>query len=539
MRGKRLIEPIIIIIIFLSVFGINLHLLINTPLWADNARDVILINQILETGEVGQTHPYLLDSATSHMPILNPQLYYVEGAALTSIIGPNAIYILPALSSAFLILAIYLLTRFLIGNKGGIIATIASIPVYIFLIGVEADLSVAFLSILSILAFFKAIKQKNAKWLILTSIFVCGAIGMKQEGFFIFIFIAIAVIVYAISQWRTQILRNIKYGVVAIALAIILCFPVLWHNFTSSGSIVDPWFLPEPLNTLEEKTALALGIERYEEDQAARDYYINSGWNSSRESTATPSGIINYMNPFTQPKNEEALEIFYLVFFCLAIIFSLKTKNINLIILALMIFVLAVIHCIYQPLRNYFILLPIFSCIFLAYGIVMATSKSKLLWRSNIRIIITTLVILIFVVGSFFASISYYQNMFEISSSSQTRQTEYQILGDWIEAVLPKDAIILTSRTHDIAQYGHRNTIWLNGRGNVDLFEAFQYGAEDELITIMKSKGINYIFIDETWIGNPDVWPNYMSSAGVGMLKESIYFSELFETDNLSIYGLN
>ena len=53
MHRDRVIEGLFIVIIFLGVFSINLYLLINTPLWADNARDASIITHIAATSVLG------------------------------------------------------------------------------------------------------------------------------------------------------------------------------------------------------------------------------------------------------------------------------------------------------------------------------------------------------------------------------------------------------------------------------------------------------------------------------------------------------
>jgi 4-amino-4-deoxy-L-arabinose transferase-like glycosyltransferase len=539
MSKVRPIEFILIGLIFLVAFSANLYLHLNTPFWADSARDAIIITRIAESGEISPVQPYTLDTINSNMPILNPQLYYVLLATLQLFIGDIALIVVPALSVALLIVSVYILARFLGGYKVGIFAALALLAAFISNSGIEPDISVAFLTVLSMLTFFKAMQLKSKRWLTVTAVLAGGAIAMKQTGWAFILFIVLAAIVYACWQRKTLFVINLRFGLAAILLAIILHSPVLWYHFSSTGCLVDPWFLPEPLNKIEEGAASIFGIERYEEDLASRQYVTTSGWSASREASASPEGIIDFVNVFNQPDSETPLEGFYLLFLTFGLVFIIKNRNVNLVIVVVSILVLAIIYSTFKPIKAYFPLLPILSTLVLAYGVVLVSNKgSPFLRNSKAIITVVALIVLVFVSGTAIAATASYQYQLNISIDTQPRWAEYQEMGEGIDRHLPPDAIIFTLRTSEASLYLRREAIGLKGSGNVDLYEAFQFGTEEELVTAMKERDINYVFIDTAWIGNPKSWPFYTSNEAVQKLETSTHFRKIFNGNILMLYEL-
>lgn len=539
MSKVRIIEFVLISLIFLVAFSASLYLYLNTPLWSDSTKDGIIITHLAESGEISPVQPYLLNTPTSNVPILYPQLYSVLVATLMLFMGSVALNVVPALSVALLIVAIYILARYIGGYIAGLFAALASFAIFISTNSIESDIYVAFLTVLSMLTFFKAMQLKNKRWLFVTSILAGGAIGMKQLGWFAILFIVLAVIVYACLERKT-FLRSLKVGLTVILLAVVLCFSVLWYHFSSTGCIVAPGFLPQPLDQVEAKVATVLGIERYEMDPAVREYHSGSRVVAGRWASATPEETIDFMNPFTQRGKEEFLEGFFLLLFTFGLIYTFRAKSLSLFILVLLALVLAVIYNTLEPIKTYFILLPIISSIVIAHGVVLVSNAGRALVRSSMAMtVIGALIATIFFSGAVMAAQTSYQYRLDMGVTSQPRQSEYQEMGWWIDRNLPQDAIVLASRSNELAQYSHRRVIWLTTQGgDVKLFEALQFGTEEELITAMTERKIHYVFIDKKWVGNPRSWPAYVSPEGVKKLEASSDFKNIFNTELLILYEL-
>lgn len=537
MSRARLIEGIFIGLIFVIVLGANLYLHLNTPFWSDNSRDANIITQIAQSGEISSTLPYQLATPDSSFPILYPQLYFVLVATVHQFIGPFSLNLVPSIAVAFLIVAIYILGKHLCGRRVGLIASLVAVPAIIGNKGIEAEMSLLLLVVLSLFAFHQALQTGRRRWLLVTGIFAAGAVGMKQAGWFAIVFIVLAAIIYAASQrnlWR----KYLRDGLITIVLAAVLFFPVLSYQFSTTGHIFFVRPLPGPMAQVEEGVVSWLGIEGYESNLAFRQYHSSSGLVSSRIAGASPGGTIRFLNGFSNKSvGKDFLGGFFILFLSFGAVFIFRDRNRSVMALALSLALVATAYMSFIQLPSYFTVLPLLAGVIFSYGLVRV-GEGSFLTRSRLRMAIQAVLVIIIISGVLIASVLTYADSLHSSVRSMPKQTEYQEMGEWIDEELPEDAIILGHRQHELAQYAHRKIIWLNPVGGTELYEALRFGTDSQLADIMDREGVSYIFIDKTWVGNPNKWIAYVSPKAVERLERSHHFEQIFGTKRTKVYQL-
>ena len=537
MSRATLIEGILIGLIFLIALGANLYLQQNTPFWSDSSTNANIMTQIAQSGEISSTEPYKLATPDSPFPILYPQLYFVLVATLHQFIGPFAIKLVPSLSVAFLIVAIYILGKHICGHRVGLIASLVAIPAVIGVRGIEAEMSLFLLVVLSLLGFHLALRTGRKRWLLLAGIFAAGAVGMKQEGWFAILFIVLATIIYAATErniWR----KRLRDGLIAIAIAVVLFLPVLSYQFSTTGYIFYIGALPGPAAQAEEEVASWLGAERYELNSAYMEYHRDSGAISQRRAEASPEGTIRLLNSFDNSSvGRDFLEGFFVLFLVFGAVYVFRDRNKTIMAVALSLALVAVIYMTLIHARTYFSVMPLLAGVVFAYGLVRV-GEGALSTRYRLRTVIQAVLGLIIISGVSIGAVTTYQDSLDRSVNSTPRQEEYREMGEWIDKELPQDAVILTPRQNELAQYAHRQVIWINPVGGTELYEALNFGSDSQLADIMDREGVSYIFVDQQWVGNPQRWVAYVAWGAVEGLEASDSFERIFGTERTDLYQL-
>jgi 4-amino-4-deoxy-L-arabinose transferase-like glycosyltransferase len=537
MSRPRLVEGIFIGLIFVVALAANIYLLQHTPFWSDSSSNANFITQIAQSGEISSTEPYKLATPDSPFPLVYPQLYFVLVATLHQFIGPFALKLVPSISVAFLIVAIYILGKHLCGHRVGFVASLVVVPGVIFTRSIEAEMSLLLLVVLSLLGFHLALQTGRKRWLLLTGIFAAGAVGMKQEGWFAILLIVLATIIYAATEtkvWR----RRLRDGLIAIAVAVVLFFPVIFYQFSTTGYIVYIGTLPAPVAQVEEEVASWLGAERYEPNAAYTEYHSNSRAISQRKTRASPLGTVRFLNSFdNRSAGREFLEGFFVLFLVFGAVYVFRDRNKTVMALALSLAVVAVLYMTLIYARSYFLVMPLLAGVVFSYGLVRV-GEGALLTRDGPRRVIQAALGLVVISGVSIGAVTAYQGSLDRSVDSMPKQREYREMGEWIDKELPQDAIILTPRQNELAQYAHRRVIWLNPVGGTELYDALNFGSDTQLASVMARDGVSYIFIDERWVGNPKWWISYVSRGAVEGLEASDSFERIFGTEMTDLYHL-
>ncbi len=537
MNRARLVEGILIGLIFVVALAANLYLHQNTAFWSDNSTNANIITQIAQSGEISSTEPYKLATPDSLFPIVYPQLYFALVATLHQFTGPLALKLVPSISVAFMIVVIYILGKHLCGHRVGLLASLVAIPAVIGVKGIEAEMSLFLLAALSLLGFHLALQTGRKRWLLLAGIFAAGAVGMKQEGWFAILFIVLATIIYAATETRIW-KKRLRDGLIAIAVAVVLLFPVLFYQFSTTGYILYIGILPGPAAQAEEEVASWLGVERYEPNSAYSEYHRNSGAISQRRAEASPEGTIGFLNSFDNSSaGRDFLEGFFVLFLVFGVVYVFRDRNKTVMAVALCLGLLAILYITSIHAKSYFSVMPLLAGVIFAYGLVRV-GQGALFTRYRPRTVIQAVLGLVVISGVSIAAVTTYQPSLDRAVDSLPKQGEYQDMGEWIDRELPQDAIILTPRQNELAQYAHRRVIWINPLGGTELYEALNFGSDSQLADVMDREGVSYIFIDERWVGNPERWVAYISPGAVEGLEASDCFEQVFGTEMTDLYQL-
>lgn len=529
-------ELLFILFAILTMFLIYFLLSLKYPFVADSAYYFSVIKQITNTAQLHGTAPYTLATPHTNFPIFYPQLFFIEVTAFNLLLGDISFKLITPLSGALFILSAYILAKHVRGKKIAILTIIALIGSYYimeFSTRMEQEPTLFFLMVLFLYCFYMLIKSGNKNWVFVSAIILAGAIGLKQQWVFLLFFIVILLVIYWFLKER-KIYNHISNSLMLLCIAGVIVSPVLIYQFDTTGTLFYPGGTPQSTTKTEETFAKIRGIQKYQLNPAWMEYAKNYSWVISRtQNVQSITKIIDTVNPLSGRKPDTPNRLFFSVFFSLALIRILKKKTPELITLLLLMSVLLAFYIILIPVWDYFIVTIVLSAIIFAFGI------STFFEPFNREKIITPLILMILVVASAANAVDSYQYLQKKSIGANINMNEYEEIGTWIKHNVPENAVILTSRLHEISQFAERKTIWLNLVGGTELYEAFNSGNETRLFNTMVESNVSYVLITDWWTGNPMTWVGYMSSLGAQTVKESGQFEEVYRTKRVSLYRLN
>lgn len=536
LERAKFIELIFIVSSISIVFTIYFSLSFNYPPIADGATVADIVKYTAQTNQIHGVHPYALATPKMNMPLFYPQLFFILGAVFNLFIGDISFDLIQSLSGALILLSLYILARYLCGKKVAILATIISISSYYLMelsTKMEQEPTLFFLMVLFIYCFFKLVKSGERSWIFINSIILAGAIGLKQQGSLLFFLIIITLALYPLlKEWKKY--KNIMLNcLIMLSITVIIVSPVLFYQFSTTGTLLYPGGTPQPIIKMEEKLAKIIGVQKYQLNPNWLEYGRDTSWGSSRIKEASLQGIIDNTNPFGGHDIETIQRLFFIIFFFLATIYILKSKHFEFLVILLFIVLLLTLYAFLIPIWDYFIIVNILASITLAFSISMFLDYVQL---HNKKIIPVIVMMIIFI--SIIPVIGDYQYLQQKSVEANKNMAEYDKMGLWIKKNTPEDAIILTSRTTEVSYRSERKTIWFNLIDGTEIYDAFNSGNETRLINALNDYGVDYVLITEWWTGNPKEWINFMSSKGTRIVKESDNFKQVYQTDRVSLYKL-
>lgn len=531
-KGKSLFITFTI----LTIFSIYLSLSLSYPPVADGATFADIVRQISQTNQIHSTQPYVLATPEMNMPLFYPQLFFVLVAILNLSIGQISLNLIHPLSNVLLILSLYIFVRYLSNKKVAILASIISIGSYYLMslsTKMEQEPTLFFLMISFIYCFCRLVNSRNKNWIFVSSIILAGAIGIKQQAVFLLIFIIVVLILHLIiKDWKSY-KHVILNSLIMLCLAGVIVSPVLFYQFSTTGTIFYPGGTPQPIIQIEKKLAEDFGVQQYPLNPKWLEYTMGTRWGLSRIESTSPIGIIDNLNSFNTLKTKSAHRLFFIVFLILGMIRILKKIQLETVATLLLILIMIAMYAFLIPIWDYFIITNVLASFILALGISTVLDSSKL---TNTKIVPLILMCLVVVIVTS-AGESYHTLQHE-SVQINRNMEEFEKMGAWIKNNVPANEIIITSRITEVSYRSDRKTIWLNLIDGTDIYEDFNSGNESRLINTMVKYDISYVLISNWWTGDPKVWFNFMSSKGAQMIKESDYFEEAYHTERVSLYKL-
>jgi len=536
------VEQVFIALLAVAALAIYSSLSFNTPMYSDGLLYADIIKHISQTGNLVGTHPHQAVTFDKNLPIFYPQLFFVEVAILNLILikGELAFDLVQSIPGMLFILSAYLLARHIGGSKVAFLSSIILLGNFYLMqfagSRFKADLTLYFLMVLFLYSFYRSLENKKTRWTLLSIVLMAGSLGTKQQSYFLIILmIAVLVVALSVQNWETY-RATLLNGLTVLFGGLALGFPVLFYQFYTTGTFLYPSNAPYFLVQIEQDIAQVLGVTRYELNPAYLKYIKYSGYGLTRiQLSESPREILNFLSgSYPDPQLQHVFTSFFPVFFCFGLARVLKERSNRILFVLSNLLVLTFIYVFLFQSREHIFILGVFSSIILSYGVLttctsfVASHKRKLVY----------LVFLVLVIGTLLSTWSSYNYFYGVATDQKLKMGELQRAGLWIENNTPPDAIILTSRDGEVSYYSNRRTIWLNMIGGTEVYEAFNYGDEDELIQAMVKHHISYILVPKYWVGDPISWVGFMSEQMVETIENSANFKEIYNTEYVSLYML-
>lgn len=537
-------ELLLVALIVGVTFGVHLSLSLQTPVYSDGTLYAAIVRDIARTGQIPASHPNALAAPEMSLPVFYPQLFFVLVAVFGLYVGEIAFSLIPALSGALVVLAMYLLARRFMGRNvfALIVPAVLVGSFYLMLFSAsrfKADIYVAFMFIIFLYAFLRALESKRAlPWVFSGAIVLAGAIGGKQYGLFLFFLLltsAVALVLLRRGTARSKALRRIALLTLVTALVSV---PVLWFQFSTTGTVSYPTNYVEPLNTIEAAFADVLGINRWLPNPAYIENVKFSAFGLSRiQDALSPAAIIDYLSPFSGPGGG-LLTVLFLAFSALGVFRILKERQFELLLFLVFFFALLLSYIFYIQSPEHNTVLPILATVFLALG-VQTTVEGLMRARRSFARIASVLILAAIVVAASVSLADSYLYFDRVSRDQTIKMGEFEDLGDWLMNNTSSDVVIITSRFEEVGYYTDRQTIWLNVVDGTVVYYTINYGNLSEIVSLMQSDRTFYIVVPVWWIGNPESWVGFMSGPNVKMIKDSELFQVVYRTPGILVIRLD
>lgn len=534
---------IIIVIILILVFILYVHLSLYFPIDGDGAYHANLIKETVKEQKIINNANFTLTSPDNGFPTMYPYGFYIIGSLLYMYIGDLSFELINVIFAIFLILSIYLFSRRIINEKYGLIIVLISISSTALILNTNKflimDIVLTFIIFYAIYFFYLSFKYPQGKYYILLTLFFTTAIFIKQQSYILIIIFLVFLLVNFKKLNKQIIINYLK----VLLVTLILLLPSLIMLFFNTGTFLYPGVSFPMITNLENSLSKNLGINNVPIENQDFKKYAEGVRERMFSRYKKIDEVLDFFSPINVENTGTKINIFSIIYFLL-LLFGLLFLIIKKQYLLGLVIIIGYLFLIKIGNARYFLFTQIFGYIIMGVGI-FSIKKNKSVTDLNKKLILIGIVCIIVItlcLNLIFSTQKIYEhpNLELGPIYSEGRLYDLINASEWIKNNTPNNTIIATSRTHLVAFYSGRTTVWITAVGGTEIYEAFLINNTFESIKIFKDYNVDYLLISNKLINDKvGIWPSYYPSNGlVSSLDKDKHFLKVFENNNNRVYKI-